>query len=518
VSRTSSTAVLRQAVRQAEAVLARHRAVAAAPRVAWAGIAEEPERFARRLRRTAATHSGLLLAVVPHAYPLPSGVRRVELPAKCFRLLHPTRPKRYRVLRGGRGAAKSWSIARVLIVTALARKVRVLCAREIQKSIRDSVHRLLADQIDALGLFQYFDVGAQSITGHNGSEFLFEGLWANVNKIKSLEGIDLCWVEEAARVSAYSWEILIPTVRKPKSEFLINFNPEGETDPTYVRFVTSPPPDAEVINVTWQDNPWFPEELEKERQYLERVDPDAALHVWNGQCRTQSDAQVFRNKYAIEPFEPQAGWDGPYMGADWGFSHDPTTLVKAWIHERTLYIEHEAYAIGCDIDRTPLLFDLVPGAREHIVRADSARPETISYMQRKGYPRIQSVEKWPQSVEEGVLFLRQFERIVVHPRCEHVAQEMRLYSYKVDRLTGDVLADVIDKHNHTIDAIRYALQPLIRRSKGGFAVLDYTLELAGRIAAENKAAAEATAKESSLKVYEMAGGRITSLTTTGWKP
>lgn len=512
MSRHSSTAVLRQAA----AVLARHKAIIAAPRVLWAGIDETPEHFARRLRRIRGQHSGLLLAVVPHGYPLPAGVRPVELPAKCFRLLHPSQPKRYRVLRGGRGAAKSWSIARVLIVTALARKVRVLCAREIQKSIRDSVHRLLADQVDALGLFQYFEVGAQSIAAHNGSEFLFEGLWSNVNKIKSLEGIDLCWVEEAARVSAYSWEILIPTVRKPKSEFLINFNPEGETDPTYARFVTSPPPDAAVISVTWQDNPWFPPELEKERQYLERVDPDAAMHVWSGACRTQSDAQVFRGKYAVESFDVQPGWDGPYLGADWGFAHDPTTLVRCWIAERTLYIEHEAYAIGCDIDRTPLLFDLVPGAREHVIRADCARPETISYMTTHGYPRIRGVEKWPQSVEEGVQYLRQFERIVVHPRCEHVAQEMRLYSYKVDRLTGDVLVDLVDKHNHTIDALRYALQPLIRRSKGGFGILDYTLDAAGRLAAEAKTAADAKAKASNLKVYEMPDATITSITSAGW--
>jgi phage terminase large subunit len=393
--------------------------------------------------------------------------------------------------------------------------VRVLCAREIQKSIRDSVHRLLGDQIDALGLFQYFDVQAQSIVSHNGSEFLFEGLFANVAKIKSLEGIDIAWIEEAARVSAYSWEILIPTIRKPNSELLINFNPEGETDPTYERFVTSPPPDATVVHVTYADNPWFPPELDKERVYLERVDPDAARHVWCGECRTQSDAQVFRGKYAIESFEPQPGWDGPYAGCDFGFSNDPTTLVKCWIAERTLYIEHEAYAVGCDIDRTPQLFDQVPGARQLTVRADCARPETINYLNRHGYPEMRGVEKWPESVTEGVQFLRGFERIVIHPRCEHTAQEMRLYAFKVDRLTGDVLADLIDKHNHCIDAIRYALQPLIRRSKGGFGILEYTRQEAEKQAEDQKAAAEADAKASKLKVYEMPGATITEMTTTG---
>jgi phage terminase large subunit len=145
---------------------------------------------------------------------------------------------------------------------------------------------------------------------------------------------------------------------------------------------------------------------------------------------------------------------------------DPTTLVKAWVCGRTLYIEHEVYAVGCDIDKTPALFDTVPGARRHTIRADSARPETISYMRQHGYQHVEGAAKWPGSIEDGIAFIRQFERVAIHPRCTHAAEELRLYSYKVDKLSGDVLPDVVDQHNHCIDALRYALSPLIKTPPG----------------------------------------------------
>jgi phage terminase large subunit len=433
-------------VRKAEQEVARRQSATTAPRVIWAELDETPKRFAARIERACADTKALVLAVAPHGHPVSAPARPVYLPRKGFRLLHPSRTARYRVARGGRGSAKSWSIARVLIITALARRVRILCAREFQRSIAESSHRLLSDQIEAMGLGRWFDIKNASITSHVGSEIIFEGLFANVNKIKSLEGIDIAWTEEAARISANSWDVLVPTIRKESSEIWVNFNPELETDPTYERFVTSPPPETLIENLTWIDNPWFPAVLEAERVYLLSVDPDAHAHVWGGECRKQSDAQIFKSKYVIEPFEPAADWSGPYYGSDFGFSQDPTTLLKCWIHERTLYIEHEAYEIGCDIDKTPALFDTVPGARDHVIRADCARPETISYLQRHEYPRVTGVEKWPNSVEEGVRHLRAYQRIVVHTRCTHTADEMRLYSFKVDRLTGDVLSDVIDRH------------------------------------------------------------------------
>lgn len=397
------------------------------------------------------------------------------------------KPARYKVAYGGRGGGKSWAFARQLLIRGVQEPIRVLCTRELQVSIADSVHKLLSDQIAALGLGGWYAIQQQTIRGRNGSEFIFSGLRSNVTKIKSMEGVDVVWVEEAETVSEESWRILIPTIRKKGSEIWVSFNPREESDPTYRRFVVNPPPDAVVVKIGWQDNPWFPAELRREKEYDYSVDPDAAAHVWGGECRSQSDAQVLKGKVVVESFDPRPEWSGPYYGADWGFAKDPTTLVRAYVDEetRTLYVDAEAYGVGVDIDATPALFDGVPGARDHAMRADSARPETISYMKRNGYPRIVGVEKWQGSLEDGIAFLRSFARIVVHPRCRHVAEEARLYSYRVDRLTGDVLPIVEDAHNHTMDALRYALQPLIRRAGGGW----------GRFLSKRAAGAEAGVKE-----------------------
>jgi phage terminase large subunit len=409
------------------------------------------------------------------------------------------RPMRYKVLYGGRGAGRSWSVARSLLIQAAAAPLRVGCFREFQKSIKDSVHRLLTDQIDLMELPGY-EVTDHEIRHRNGSLFLFEGLRHNVTKIKSLEGVDRAWVEEAERVSKTSWDVLIPTIRKDGSEIWVNFNPDLEDDPTYQRFVKHPPPNAWVKQVSYQDNPWFPAELELERAYLYAVDPDAAAHVWGGQCRQSTAAQILNGKWIIEEFEPVTEasliaehganaldvpelratlWDGPYHGADFGFATDPNTLVKCWIAPGTipkstgrLMIEHEAYRVGQDTDLIPDAWKAaVPECEKYTIRGDSARPETISYLQRHGFPAIEGVDKWAGSVEDGIAHLRQYEKIIIHPRCTHTADEARHYSYKLDDRTGDVLPIIVDKHNHMIDGIRYALAPLIRGGDTG--MLDY---------------------------------------------
>lgn len=373
----------------------------------------------------------------------------------------------FKDLRGGRGSAKSWGVARVIVMLSSMRKLRVLCAREFQNSIEESVHKLLSDQIDMLGLRQYFEIQQRVIKSVWGGEIIFEGLSRNIQKVKSMEGIDICWVEEAATVSHESWEVLIPTIRASGSEIWLTWNPIDETDSTSKRFITSPPPNTISAEINHQDNPWFPEKLRREMEYAYKVDPDAADHVWGGKFKKRSKAQVLNGKWVIDSFDPiYSTWDGPYFGADWGFSQDPTTLVKCWIFERCLYIEHEAYGVGVDIDKTPEMFDTVPGAKTHTVRADSARPETISYMNRHGYGLLTGVVKWPGSVEDGVTFLRSFERIVIHQRCKHAAEEARLWSYKVDKLSGDVMPVLVDAHNHIWDAVRYALAPLIQKRDG----------------------------------------------------
>lgn len=370
------------------------------------------------------------------------------------------KPGRYKVAYGGRGGTKSWGFARALIAYAVMGKERILCTREYQNSIKESVHRLLSDQIELMGLSEFFTIQTQSITGLNGSEFIFAGLKTDPAKIKSTEGITKCWVEEAEKVSEESWEKLIPTIRTPGSEIWVTFNPDLRTDPTYKRFVLAPPPGAVVQEINWTDNPWFPEELKVEKDYLASVDPEAYAHVWLGHCRERSEAQILRGKYIIQDFEPDITWSGPYFGADWGFASDPTTLVKCWILGDDLYVEYEFWGIGVDIDKIPGQFDKVPGSRDHVIRADSARPETISYLKNNGYPKIEGVKKGAGSVDEGISRLRSFRQIIIHPRCSHTAEEALLWSYKVDRLTGDVLPEPIKKHDHCWDGVRYAIQPL----------------------------------------------------------
>lgn len=218
--------------------------------------------------------------------------RKLQVTAEFEQFL---KPMRYKVAYGGRGSGKSWSFASLLITQAYQTKTRILCAREIQRSIGDSVIQLLADTIERLNLDKYFDIQKNQITAHNGSRFIFEGLKANVTKIKSMEGIDRVWVEEAEKVTASSWETLIPTIRAPGSEIWVSFNPADQFDPTYQRFVMNPPPDSYVVKVNWSDNPWFPAALEKERIHLKSLDTVLYNHIWEGEClETQQGAYYFK--------------------------------------------------------------------------------------------------------------------------------------------------------------------------------------------------------------------------------
>ena len=204
------------------------------------------------------------------------------------------KPARYKVFWGGRGGAKSWNFARALLLLGAGeRPIRVLCAREIQNSIEDSVHRLLSYQIAALGLEHAYEVLATEIRGKNGTVFFYAGLRHSINSIKSKEGIDYVWVEEADTVSRASWEKLIPTIRKDGSEIWISFNPSLDTDETYRRFVLNPPPDAVVVKVNWSDNYWFPDVLRKEMEHMKATDPDAWLNVYEGHCRHTLDGAIY---------------------------------------------------------------------------------------------------------------------------------------------------------------------------------------------------------------------------------
>jgi phage terminase large subunit len=395
---------------------------------------------------------------------------------------------RYKTMHGGRGSLKSWGFARMAILLAAKRKVRIACAREYQNSIAESVHETLRSQIELLGLDRYFDVKESKIKSWCKSEFFFAGLKTNPRKFKSTEGIDVLWIEEGEGVSAHSWQTIVPTLRKKGSEIWCGFNPDQPTDPTSQLFIENPHPLARVVQTNWRDNPWFSDELRAEKDYLASVDDDAYQHVWEGGYRKNSAAQVLAGKCVSQAFEPSKDWGGPYQGLDFGFAVDPTAGVKMWIDGRRLYIEHEAYKVGCDIDATPALLDQIPDFRKVRTRADCARPETISYLQRHGYSAVVGCEKWDGSVEDGVAFLRSFEQIVIHPRCKHALEESRLWSYKVDKLTKEVLPELVDKHNHIWDAARYGLQPLIKRAGTGL------LEFYRQEAEAKKAAEQASHK------------------------
>lgn len=388
-------------------------------------------------------------------------------------------PRRYKCLWGGRGAGKSWGISDALLILGLTKKIRVLCAREFQVSIKESVHALLKERIAALGLERFYSATRDTINGTNGSTFIFKGVRLNVQSIKSMTGLTHLWIEEAQTISAESWQVLVPTIREENSEIWTSFNPHHKTDIVYQEMVEKGGDRHYVQQVNWDRNPYFSAVLDEERRAMAASDPDSYHHIWEGGFWEQSDAQILHGKWTIEDFEPyeeteegepiaKPGWAGPYYGADFGFARSPTTLVKAWIFESRLYIERESYSVGLELDHTAHRWRLdVPGCDRHTIRADSARPESISYLKRHGLPKIEGVVKRPGSVEDGIAHLRSYEKIVIHPRCPKMAEEARLYSYKVDRLTGDVLPIVVDAWNHLNDALRYSLEPLIRPRASG---------------------------------------------------
>lgn len=676
-----------------------------------------------------------------------------EIPEKLLFLLN--KNARYKVAYGGRGSGKSWSVARSLILLALKQKHRILCTRQLQTSIKDSVHKLLCDSIDALGFNQYFEITRDAIRCKNGSEFIFKGLQNQTNEIKSIEGIDYCWCfvagtlidgkpieeykpgdyvwsydhknnrhqynrvirvtkrknsekiyklltsaglytiiatgnhpiyvkgrgyvplaeiqkgdivyatkikpsgicalfrwlrnndsdrhsfktpkickkwwsllqrlykknelgknektqsdvkhsffgkneehtkkhkpqtpyvrgqrsrlykstkiinkktgawlvvgagssnrqtsgtsdklqnryseyilrdshrdrrwlalwrafktrgqekrrfleeqrvesvtlqesrslkklglcdggdyvynlevqgtnnyfanrllvhncEEAQSISKDSWEILIPTIRKEGSEIWVTFNPDRDEDATFQRFIKNPPPDSIVQLVNYNDNPWFPDVLRNEMTYDKEVDFGKYEHIWLGKTVIDTDAQIYHGKFELKEFVTPSSMTF-YYGADWGFANDPTAIVRCFIQDQCLYIDYEAGGVGVEFEELPSLFDSIPEIRKWDIRADNARPETISYMSRQGY-KVKACPKWKGSVEDGIEYIRSFRRIYVHTRCKRTYEEFKFYSYKQDKNTGDILPIVLDKDNHYMDALRYALNPYIQKN------------------------------------------------------
>jgi phage terminase large subunit len=392
-------------------------------------------------------------------------IAKAEFPVKLEGLF---KKSRYKVLYGGRGGAKSWGIARALLIKGAKDPIRILCAREFQTSIKDSVHKLLCDQIESLGLLSFYEITQTSIRGRNGTEFSFVGLKNNVSNIKSYEGVDICWVEEAQTTSRLSWNILIPTIRKEGSEIWISFNPELETDETYQRFVANPPADSITMKVNWYDNPWFPDTLRLEKDALKARDEEAYNQVWEGLCRQTVDGAIFAKEMQ------QAEKDGRICRVP----YDATKPV------------HAIFDLGWS-DSTAIWFLQFVGMETRLIRYIEDSQKTISYylatMQTYGY--VYDKIWLPHDAENKTLAAagRSIDDIVraagykteimprvpildsinaartIFPNCyfdrEHTADGLaclRHYRYEVDPETGQFSRNPLhDHYSHGADAFRY---------------------------------------------------------------
>lgn len=406
--------------------------------------------------------------------------------------------KRRKIVIGGRGSMKTRTVVSILAARAQARREHNLCLREIQNSIEESSYQEIAEEIDRRDLGDSFRRLKKSISvPANGSRFSFRGLFRNQRALKGFTGVTVAWIDEGENVSRESLDILFPTIRAAGSEIWITFNPNRETDPVWAdevapyveQMIDGYYEDDEriIIRCNWSDNPWFPEELELERQKMLRTDLDRYNWIWEGKFNRRSDELIFSGKYQVETFETPANARF-FFGADWGFSQDPTTLNRCWVRGNDLMIDWEAHGKQVDLDDIWKLFagregmrpeqvakwkagdekkyPGIPGARKWKIKADCSRPETISHVAKQGF-NIDAAKKWGGSVEDGIAFLRGFDRIIIHSRCVKTKEEFDNYSYKVDKTTGDVLPIIVDKWNHHIDGIRYSMDGYIRGRGNG---------------------------------------------------
>ncbi len=405
-------------------------------------------------------------------------VVRIEIPPKLIPVFEGN--YRYRCSHGGRGSAKTRTFALMTAIRGYMAAMNgqsgvILCAREYMNSLEESSMEEVKQAIRSVPwLNDFYELGEKYIrTKCRSVNYVFAGLRHNLDSIKSKARILIAWVDEAESVSEIAWTKLTPTVREAGSEIWVTWNPERDGSATDKRFRKNPPDNAVVVEMNYGDNPWFPSVLEEERlSDQERLDSATYAWIWEGAYLENSDKQVLANKYVVKSF-PDDLWqkaDRLLFGADFGFAKDPNTLLRQFILNDCLYIEYEAYGIGVELDHMPAFYDKIPESRKWPIKADSARPETISYLKRQGF-NISAAKKWQGSVEDGITHLRGFKQIIIHPRCKETAKEARLYSYKTDRITGEVLPIIEDKNNHCWDAVRYGLDGYItQKSNAGLLV------------------------------------------------
>ena len=416
---------------------------------------------------------------------MPTVALDIEYPAWSAPLLEPAR---YKGAKGGRSRGGSHFFAGLVVEHLLCDpEAHIVCIREVQRTLRYSAKSLIESKIREHGLQDYFQILVPEIRSRVGNGvIIFEGMQDHTaDSIKSLEGFERAWVEEAQSLSKRSIDLLLPTIRMPGSELWFSWNPREPDDPIETLFralAGETYPEASgfsvgeshaVVHATYKENPFIEPDgvVHREAERMRALDPDAYDHIWDGGYDIKSDAKVLAGKYVVEEFDvPHREWGGPYHGADHGFAMDPRVLVRCWIGphpkwgENCLYVEHESYHVKLGISATAAQWAKdVPGFARYVVRAESAEPGTNDYLQKNGVPLLEGVKKWPGSVKDGIAHLHSYDKIIVHPRCVHTAEECRLYSYKVDKRTGDILPDIEDKFDHTIDSIRYALAPLTLR-------------------------------------------------------
>ena len=407
-----------------------------------------------------------------------TSAERIAEPSFPRKLEFLFKASRYKVLYGGRGSSKSWSVARALLIEGMKRPLRILAARELQNSLDESVHKLLATQIDQMGLQEFYKVQNATITGINGTEFFFRGLRHNVASIKSFEAVDIVWVEEAQTVSKASWDILIPTIRKPGSEIWLTFNPMLETDETYKRFVLNPPVSAVVVKINWSDNPWFPDILKDEMDHLRLTDRDAWLNVWEGHCRQTLDGAIYakelreaveHNRITKVPYDPSKpvhtfwdlGWSDStsiWFAQAVGFEY----RILDYLEDSQRTIEHfvkllqaKSYAYG-----------------DHWLPHD-AQAKTLGSGGRTVESQLRSLNVGKvrivprQSVADGINAARTIFPACYfdQERCADGLQALRHYRYEVDQSTKAFSKNPLhDEHSHGADAFRYLALSLKQKS------------------------------------------------------
>ena len=367
-------------------------------------------------------------------------------------------PARYKGAFGGRGSGKSHFFAELAIEAMILNPdIHIVCVREVQSSIKQSVKKLLTDKIKFHGLESYFKIQEAQIKSTKGDgQITFQGMQDHTaQSIKSLEGTNICWVEEAQSLSQRSLDMLRPTIREPGSELWFSWNPDQESDPIdQLLRGENLPKNSVVVRVNHMDNPWFPAVLKDEMEYDKGHDYEKYLHVWMGEYQQNSEARVFKN-WEVREFETP---DDVFhrCGIDFGYSRDPATMIRSWISGKNLYIDQEAYKVGCELDDLKDLFiSNVDDCERLPCVADSARPDIISKLKSEGFTKITGSVKGANSVAQGVLFL-QNHNIIIHPRCVHTIDEFKRYSFRVDPHTMLVSNKLQDKKNHIIDPLRYA--------------------------------------------------------------